>query len=216
MPTDSLVAVFGFSFAISFGVVISPGPVTAAVVTEAPRQGWLVGPLVAAGHALLEFLMLLLIFFGLSSALDSEIIRNSIAIGGGVLMLVLGFRYLHGAWRGRMHLPEPHEHAPLRSPGGLFSLGILTTLTNPFWFAWWITVAAGYLLQAKALGLAAVVTFYLGHESADLSWNTLLSTTTSAGRRWLTADRYQALIVVTGGFMIYIGMVFIKSAMLQG
>jgi threonine/homoserine/homoserine lactone efflux protein len=115
-----------------------------------------------------------------------------------------------------MRLPDPDENAPLRSPGGLFALGILTTLSNPFWFAWWITVAAGYLMQAKALGPAAVATFYLGHESADLSWNTLLSTATSAGRRWLTPGRYKALIVATGGFMIYFGMVFIRSAVVRG
>jgi len=215
MPTDSLLAVFGFSFAVSFGAVISPGPVTAAVITEAPRQGWRVGPLVAAGHALLEFIMVLLIFFGLSSVLDTAFIRTAIGIGGGLLLLVLGFSYLHGAWRGRMRLPEPDEEAPLRSTGGLFGLGILTTLSNPFWFAWWITVAAGYLVQAKALGPAAVATFYLGHESADFSWNTLLSAATSAGRRWLTPDRYRALIVVTGGFMIYFAMVFIRSALLK-
>ncbi len=216
MPTDSLLAVFGFSFAVSFGAVISPGPVSAAIITESPRQGWRVGPLVAAGHALLELIMVLLIFFGLSSALDSIAIRIAIAIGGGLLLLVLGFSYLHGAWRGRMRLPEADENAPLRSPGGLFGLGILTTLSNPFWFAWWITVAAGYLMQAKALGPAAVATFYLGHESADLSWSTLLSSATSAGRRWLTPARYKMLIVITGGFMIYIGAIFIRSAIFQG
>ena len=203
---------FGFSFAVSFGAVISPGPVSAAVITEAPRQGWRVGPLIASGHALLEFLMVLLISIGMASVLDSPPIRTTIALGGGLVLLVLGMGYLLGAWRGSMRLPEPDEDAPLRSAAGLFGLGMLTTLSNPFWFAWWITVAAGYLMQAKTLGPAAVATFYVAHESADFSWNTLLSTATSAGRRWLTPGRYKALIVLTGAFMIYFGLVFIRSA----
>ncbi len=203
---------FGFSFAISFGAVVSPGPVSAAVVTEAPRQGWRVGPLVAAGHALLEFVMVLLISFGIASVFDSPLIQSAIAIGGGFVLLALGIGYLYGALRGTMRLPEPQEDVPLRSAVGLLGLGVLTTLSNPFWFAWWVTVAAGYLIQAKALGPAAVVTFYPAHESADFAWNTLLSTATSAGRRWLTPNRYKALIVITGGFMVYIGLVFMRTA----
>lgn len=192
--------------------MISPGPVSAAIITEAPRQGWRVGPLVAAGHALLELLMVLLISFGLASGLASASIQTAIALGGGLMLLVLGLVYLNGAWRGSMRLPEAQDDAPLRSAPALFGLGVLTTLSNPFWFAWWVTVAAGYLMQAQALGPAAVVTFYLAHECADFSWSTLLSAATSAGRRWLTPGLYKALIVITGGFMIYVGLVFIGSA----
>jgi threonine/homoserine/homoserine lactone efflux protein len=208
--------VFGYSFVISFGAVVSPGPVTAAVITEAPRQGWRVGPLVVAGHALLEFLMVLLISIGLAAALDSEPVRIGIALVGGLVLLLIGAGYLYGAWRGTLRLPAAQEDAPLRSAAGLFGLGLLTTLSNPFWFAWWISVAAGYLMQAKALGPAAVAAFYLGHESADLSWNLVLSTATSAGRRWLTPRRYKALILLTGGVMIYFGVLFLRSAFLAG
>jgi threonine/homoserine/homoserine lactone efflux protein len=68
------------------------------------------------------------------------------------------------------------------------------------------------LIQAKALGPAAVAALYLGYQSADFSWNTLLSTATNAVRRWLTSSRNKALIIFTGGFMIYIGLVFFRSA----
>ena len=203
---------FGFSFAVSFGAVVSPGPVSAAIITEAPRQGWRVGPLVAFGHALLELLMVLLISFGLAAVLAAPGPRVAIALGGGLMLLVLGAGYLYGAWRGILRLPEPDRQAPRRSSAALFGLGLLTTLSNPFWYAWWVTVAAGYLMQAHALGPAGVVTFYLAHESADFSWDTLLAAATSTGRRWLTPRRYRTLVVITGGFMIYFGLVFIRSA----
>lgn len=73
MPTNSLLEVFVFAFVVSFGAVISPGPVSAMIVTEAPRQGWRIGPLVACGHTLLELLMVLLITFGLSVGMARQL-----------------------------------------------------------------------------------------------------------------------------------------------
>jgi threonine/homoserine/homoserine lactone efflux protein len=94
----------------------------------------------------------------------------------------------------------------------MFLLGIGTTVSNPFWYTWWVTVAAGYLAQARELSLLAVGVFYLGHISADFAWDTALSVTTSAGSRFLTDQRYQTLIILTGLFMVYLGIVFLRSA----
>lgn len=95
----------------------------------------------------------------------------------------------------------------------LFGLGVATTLANPFWYVWWVTVAAGFLAQAEAIGIATLAAFYVGHISADYAWDTFLSASASAGRRVLTNRRYQALIFVTGGFMIYLGIRFFASAL---
>lgn len=212
LPTNSLGAVFVFSFLVSFGAVVSPGPVTAAIVSEAPRQGWRVGPLVASGHSLLEFVMLALISLGLSAGMATPLARQVIAVGGGLLLIYIGGSYLLGAYRGTIQLPHPGENPEPRSNQALIGLGLITTLSNPFWYAWWVTVAAGYLSQAQELGIAAVGAFYVGHISADLSWDTLLSMTASAGRRLLTPGRYSLLIGGTGAFMVYLGVVFILSA----
>jgi threonine/homoserine/homoserine lactone efflux protein len=213
MPTDSLFAVFIFAFVVSFGAVISPGPVSAMIVTEAPRQGWRVGPLVAFGHTLLELLMVLLITFGLSVWMVTPIVHTGIALGGGLLLFGIGISYIIAAWRGRIGLPQAETRTPTRSPFSLFILGIVATISNPFWYTWWVTVAAGYLFQAQALGYAAIGAFYLGHTLADFSWDTTLALATSAGRRWLTNARYRALIFITGGFMLYLGVLFFYSAL---
>jgi threonine/homoserine/homoserine lactone efflux protein len=112
-----------------------------------------------------------------------------------------------------MRLPKADQGLPARSAASLFSLGMLTTISNPFWYTWWVTVAAGYLSQAQAIGTGAVAAFYLGHISADFAWNTFLATATGAGRRLLTQRMYALLIVLTGGFMIFLGLVFIRSAL---
>jgi threonine/homoserine/homoserine lactone efflux protein len=209
----SLLEIFVSAFAISFGAVVSPGPVTAAVISEAPRQGWRVGPLVSGGHALLELLMVVLIGLGLSSGMASPLIQDIIAMAGGAVLLFIGGSYLIAVRRGRMRLPQADQSLPARSAASLFSLGMLTTISNPFWYTWWVTVAAGYLSQAQAIGTGAVATFYMGHISADFAWNTFLSTATGAGRHLLTQKLYALLILITGGFMIFLGLVFIRSAL---
>lgn len=209
MPTQNLAFVFLFSFAASFGAVISPGPVSAAIVSEGPRQGWRVGPLVAAGHSALEAVIVLLIGYGLSAGLASAGLQRVIALLGSVILFWIGGNYLLGAWRGRIQLPAPDLKTPARSTSSLIALGVFTTLSNPFWYAWWVTVAAGYLAQAQTFGLWGPFVFYIGHISADFMWDTLLATAVSWGGRWLNDRRYQILIAVTGVFMLYLGFTFL-------
>jgi threonine/homoserine/homoserine lactone efflux protein len=214
VAVDNLASVFAFAFAASFGAVISPGPVTAAIVTEAPRQGWAAGPLIASGHALLELLMVILINFGLASWMSNPKLKIIIAIGGGILLAGIGSSYLFSAWRGTIKLPEADNRVPARSRLSLISLGILTTISNPFWYTWWITVAASYLSKAQALGSSAIVTFYLGHVFADLTWDTALSIATSSSRRWLSNTHYRFLIILTGGFMLFLGAQYIHGTLI--
>ena len=213
MSTDSLVSVFVFSFVLTFTAVISPGPVTATILNESPRSGWRVGPLIATGHSSMEFLMVMLIAFGLATVMNTPVASTVIGLLGGLTLFVLGGGYIYAAACGSIRLPDPDEAIKPKSYSALFGLGIVSTLANPFWYVWWVTVAAGYLAQAQAIGAATLAAFYLGHISADYAWDTFLSASASAGRRFLTDRRYQILIFVTGGFMIYLGVRFLAAAL---
>ena len=196
--------------AVSFGAVISPGAVTAAIVMESPRRGWLVGPWITSGHVLIELGMVLVLSLGLSSVYAAAL-TQPISLAGGALLLAIGIGYLLSALLGKISLPEAGHAAPLRRRASLFSLGMAATLSNPFWYTWWLTVAAGYLAQVRPLGSAAIAAFLLGHAGADLGWNTFLSTMVSAGRRVMSDRLYRVLIAVMGGYMGYLGVVFLLS-----
>ena len=211
LPTDGLVPILIFSFLVSFGAVISPGPVSAAIISEAPKHGWKVGPLVAAGHTFLELIMVFLISFGLAAILDDPGITMVISLAGGVVLIIIGLNYVYGALKGTMLLPESDPDLPARSMGSLFGLGVVTTLANPYWYTWWVTVAAGYLFQAQALGLSAIAAFYLGHISADFFWDTSLGVASHKGGRWISKRGYRILIVITGILMLYFGVAFIVN-----
>jgi len=207
--TSSLLSVFIFSFVVGFGAVVSPGPVTTAIVSQTPRRGWLVGPLVSSGHALLELVIVILIAVGLGVGLAGSRVQIAIAILGGALLLWMGASMIWSVWRGQVRLPGRDDGAETMSYVRLVGLGMLATIGNPFWYAWWVTVAAGYLAQVQALSLAAVGAFYLGHVSADYAWNTLLSSVIAGGRRWISDNLYRGIILVCGAFFIYLGGVFL-------
>ncbi len=211
MPTDSLVAVFIFAFVVGFGAVISPGPVSTAIVSQSTRNGWKVGPLISTGHSLLELALTLLIVLGLATVLSQPVIQAIIGMTGGGLLLWMGSSMLVGAVRGKVHVPGISTESKSMTRREIVVLGMVTTITNPFWYAWWVTVAAGYLAQAKALGTGSVAAFYLGHISADYSWNTALSTIVGSGRRWITETVYRVIIGFCGAFLVYFGIVFLSG-----
>jgi len=215
LPNSSILAVFGFSFVVGFGAVVSPGPVSAAIIAQSPRRGWLVGPLVATGHSFLELIIVMLIAFGLTTTLAQSYVQNTIALLGGLMLMWMGLNMGWGAYRDKIKLPGKDIHHSLMDWGELITLGVVTTLSNPFWYAWWITVAAGYLAQAQSLGAPEVAAFYLGHISADYAWDTVLSAVIGSGRNWITPKIYRGIILLCGVFIGYLGVVFIINGIMM-
>jgi threonine/homoserine/homoserine lactone efflux protein len=207
LPT-SLLAIFIFSFSLAIGAVASPGPISTAIVSQTPRRGWTAGPLVATGHSLMELVIVVLISLGLAG-LSHPVIQLIIAWVGGALLLWMGGMMLWETWRGKVRLPRADDGSKPMNGRQLMGLGILATLSNPFWYAWWVTVAAGYLAAAKTVGAGAIAAFFVGHISADYAWDTLLSTVIGGGRRWMNDTVYRLLIAACGLFFVYLGVMFL-------
>jgi len=206
-----LLLLFTFSFGVGFGAVVTPGPVTTAIISESARRGFIVGPLVSTGHAILELIMVLLLALGVSSGLNTPVITTLIAILGGLLLLWMGLGMVRGAWIGRIRLPQPGDETRTLNKRQLVGLGMGATIVNPFWYAWWVTIAATYIVTAQALGHAGVLAFYFGHISADYLWNSVLSGVVGSGRKWISDGVYKWIIIVCGAYLIYLGIVFVTS-----
>jgi len=211
MPTNSFIAVFFFSFSMAIGAVLTPGPVTTAIISQSPRLGWITGLLVSIGHALIELVIVVFITLGLSSVLGAPSVQIVIALLGGLLLLYMGGTMLIGAAKGKMILPEKDDTKEKLSYGRLLTLGVITSISNPFWYAWWMTVAAVYLLEAKTVGWLIVAGFYFGHISADFVWNLLLSTVIGSGKKMMTNKVYAALISLCAGYLIFLAFKFLVA-----
>jgi threonine/homoserine/homoserine lactone efflux protein len=119
------------------------------------------------------------------------------------------------AFTGRAQLPKPGANAKVLSNGQLLALGVGATLVNPFWYAWWLTVGATYLSYpaVRAYGLLSLLVFYLGHIAGDYLWDSILSGVVGGGRKWLTDGIYKWIIAACGAYLIYLGGVFIVTAL---
>jgi threonine/homoserine/homoserine lactone efflux protein len=211
MSIEAFLVLFTGSFALAVPAVVSPGPVSVAVVTEGARRGVWVGPLVSLGHAIAEIVVVVLIALGLTGFMQHPAIRLAIAVVGGLFILWMGGSIIWGALRGKLRLPKADDAgAPAMNPAGLVGLGLSATLSNPFWYTWWVTVAAGVLLGwQQELGLIAVPVFFAGHIVVDFGWNSILSTVVASGRHWLTDTAYRGLLIVTSLFLVYLGVSFL-------
>lgn len=213
--TSSLLAVFVFSFTISIAAVISPGPVSTAIVSQAPRRGWLVGPMVAAGHSFSEFVIIAFIALGLSSFLVKQGVQELVALAGALVLFLMGAVLIWNTWRGKLRLPSSESLTSTMSSKQLIGMGAIATISNPFWYAWWVTAVPGYLTQVRSLGLAAIAVFFVGHIAADFIWDSFLSTIIGGGRSWLTDRMYRGLLLACGAYFIYLaGSFFVVG--LQG
>jgi threonine/homoserine/homoserine lactone efflux protein len=211
MPTDSFIAVFLFSFSMAIGAVLTPGPVTTTIISQAPRTGWMTGLFISIGHAVLELVMVILITLGLSGILGSPTAQTIIAVLGGLLLLYMGIAMLIDAVKGKMKLPDQELAEEKYSISRLLTLGIVTSLSNPFWYAWWMTAAAVFLLQAKDAGWLIVAGFYFGHISADFVWNLLLSSVIGGGKKLITNKVYAVLISVCAGYLVFLAFQFLSA-----
>ena len=204
-----MLGLFAWSFGVAIGPVVSPGPVSAAVVAEGARRGVRAGPLVAFGHALMELLMVVALAVGMGQVLQRPALATAISLLGGLVLLWIGGGMVWGAIRSRPKLPSAEEGGGIAAGRNLIGLGVATTMTNPFWYLWWVGVGGGYVLMSQEQGLISLVAFYLGHITADFAWDTVLASIVGSGRRWLTDGVYQALLVVCGLFLCYSGVRFL-------
>jgi len=89
--------------------------------------------------------------------------------------------------------------------------GVLGSISNPYWFIWWITLGTVYLLWALSLGIAGVASFFTGHILADLSWYALVAFVVATGRKVINDAVYRGLLVFCGLALLALGGYFIAS-----
>lgn len=201
----SISALFFLSFVLGFTGAMSPGPFLSYAIAESAKRGRHVGPQLVLGHAVPELAIMLLITLGLGSFLTRKPLLAVISFVGGALLVYMGIgamRGLKGYALGAASAPKgPHLH-PILS-------GIILSVSNPYWFIWWFSVAIGYVMLARSLGIGALIAFFTGHISADLAWYTFVSFGAHIGGRRVGAGVLQIVLLVCNLFLIFFGAYFL-------
>src|SRR3990170_2348821 len=106
MSLAALGAIFSTSFVVSLTGALAPGPVTTMAVREGVRRGFWAGPALAAGHGLIEGLMVIGLALGLNQLLDSDTVTASVALAGGAYLIYLGLVTVITAPRQELQLED--------------------------------------------------------------------------------------------------------------
>ena len=205
---DSLTGIFLGSFLIGFSGAMMPGPMFVVVVGQSPRRGFMAGPLVVLGHALLEATLVGAVILGLAELISAPPVISAVAVIGGLVLLYMGADMLRSAGRLSLFGADGTDRAVTGNGPHPVLSGILTSLANPYWSIWWATVGLGYLLIARELGYAGLAAFLTGHILSDLVWYTAVSSLVSGGRRWLTDRIYRGLIRVCAVGLLFFAIYF--------
>lgn len=196
----SLLALTLTSFVVALTGALSPGPVLAVTVVQSLRRGFRAGPLIVAGHAILEFALVLLVVAKLGDFLLRPAVGRALGLAGGALLVAFGLLTLAGSRRATL------EGQTAAAPGSLVASGILVSLSNPYWFIWWAGIGLTYLAYALPFGIVGIILFFLGHISADLLWYSLVSFSVSRGRSLFTPRVYRLVMAGCGLFLLGFGL----------
>ncbi|HET9476843.1 MAG TPA: LysE family transporter [Dehalococcoidia bacterium] len=235
MSLAALGAIFSTSFVVSLTGALAPGPVSTMAVREGVRRGFWAGPALAAGHGVVEALLVVGLALGLNELLDTDAVTASVALAGGLYLVYLGLLTVITAPKQELQLeaqgvpvgptlalsqgasPEPTSGAfrtiPARVAAGLAFSGIALSVTNPFWVAWWATIGTAYIVEALDQGAVGVGTFYTAHFITDLGWLSLIAFLLARGRRLMSRAAYRAILGACGLFLVALGGWFLSSGL---
>jgi threonine/homoserine/homoserine lactone efflux protein len=199
----TLLTLFFTSFVVAFSGAMMPGPLMTATISESAIRGPWVGPKMIAGHAMLEILLLVALFFGLEPLFKQQLFFIIVSLVGGGIMIWMATGMLRS-----IHALEIKAESTSSKRTNLYLSGILMSLANPYWIIWWATIGLGYVLISKSQGITGVIFFFAGHILGDLVWYSAISFAVGKGRQFFSNRTYKILVgscaVFLFGFAIWL------------
>ena len=190
---------------VSLSGVMAPGPITAATVGSGTRSPH-AGALVAFGHGIVEFPLMLFIFFGLGHVLGLGYVKTAIFFLGGGFLLFMGGDMLRSL-----------KHAEAGTSGSAdapLAAGILLSMGNAYFLVWWATVGATLISKAVVFGLLGFLVFAVVHWLCDFIWFYILSAVSYRGGNLLGVKFQKAVFGICGVFLLIFGVKFIGDALI--
>lgn len=153
--------IFILSFLIALSGAMSPGPLLTYTIYKAlqsKRRAYLIGILIWIGHAILEFILMVVLLIGLSSFISDRPVVILIGLLGGIILMFFGISLLRDIWLKKIDLtfltPENkiiEEQERAREKTSLIQQptlgGALVSMSNPYWWIWWAVVGLNFMTQ---------------------------------------------------------------------
>lgn len=208
-----LLAIFGSSLLVGFSGALTPGPLLVVTITSVAQEGFSAGLWVASGHAVTEFLVVLLLRAGLGHIVQQPRAAAAIGVVGGLVLLWLGFGIITEV--SGLSLSAALGGAAEPMGFGPFAGGVIASVSNPYWLLWWATIGASYTVRSLQAGPGGVAAFYVGHILSDYSWYALVALIVATGRQLISDAVYQGVVLACGAFLLFLGGSFIVKSVRQ-
>lgn len=205
-----VLSLFMSSFIVALSGALVPGPLTISAIERAMRYGAAAALFVALGHSAIELPTTVLLSLGLHLA-DVKLVKVLIGIIGGSVLTFMGISMIHTM----VSVNGVSAGMGLNRRAQLSSLlaGVTSSLSNPYWFVWWLTVGASMISFSLRVGTIGVSVFYVGHILGDIIWLMFVSIAVDRGISVIGGNVHRALIKWCGIFMIVFGFLFIVMAL---
>jgi threonine/homoserine/homoserine lactone efflux protein len=189
-------------FVISLSGALAPGPVTAAAIGMGSRNRF-AGVLMALGHGIVEFPLMILLALGVGGLLVWPSVSIVIGLIGGGFLIFLGVQMFRG-------LAAAASGGVPTTGGGPLTAGIVLSAGNPYFLLWWATAGLVLITQARTdFGIWAFVLLALTHWSCDLVWLSALSWASFKGSVLLGPKSQRIVLALCAAAMLGFGLYFI-------
>ncbi|MGD8787292.1 MAG: LysE family transporter [Phycisphaerales bacterium] len=189
---------------ISCSGAMQPGPVTASVIKMGTRNRW-AGTLLAFGHGIIEFPLMIVIILGLGKHFEKPKVQIVIGLAGGVFLVIMAIQGLSS-----LKVKEDNQSKVITDRPIL--AGIILTASNPYFLIWWATVGLALATQAKQWGIWAFGLFALAHWSVDLIWLQILSLASFEGSVFLGPRGMRIVLTICSAALFFFGLFFTYNA----
>ena len=198
-----LLETVAFAFIIGLTGALAPGPTLVATIQSSITGGWSMGPRVALGHIVIESAIFGLILAGVAATAVK--FSDAVALLGGAALLCFGILTIYSSRNARI---DRLSDTPVTNP---YLAGIVTGITNPYFWIWWLTIGSALLLDAISGGLIFGVAFMVGHWAADTGWLTLVASGIDRGRTILSPRGYTITLALCGVFLVLFGLYYLST-----
>jgi threonine/homoserine/homoserine lactone efflux protein len=206
VPDSGLLVFLGFVVIVSLSGVMMPGPVMAAAIIKGYKDK-LAGVWIALAHGVVEFPLIALIYFGLGGFFEDRATMTIIGLAGGAMLIYMGW----GMISHRKDNPKKERYLPYHP----FTVGLITSLSNPYFFLWWATVGLLLISTASLFGGWAVAVFATVHWFCDLAWDSGLSYMAFRSRKLWRPRTMSWVLGFCGIVLLGFGAYFIASPLLD-
>ncbi|MCH7556994.1 MAG: LysE family transporter [Planctomycetes bacterium] len=189
---------------ISLSGVMAPGPVTAAAIGMGARSRY-AGALIAVGHGVVEFPLMILIVLGAGRILKLPAAQIVIGLAGGAFLLIMAIQMLKS-----LRSTEEQEVTATKSAPVL--AGIILSAGNPYFLLWWATIGLALATTATGIGIWAFVLFAIVHWLCDLVWLSALSWASFKGSVLLGPRGMRIVLMICSAALFVFGLFFVYNA----